>query len=125
MSSKQARQARDAEANKARRAAARGEREANKARRAAARGEREAKRAAAAPTNTTPTTESAPATPKAKGQSQATSRQSRPPEQTILVSDVAVYAPEDREGRLAIFLMICVLALLALLIIAVLTATST
>ncbi|MGI8483600.1 MAG: hypothetical protein ACR2OU_05000 [Thermomicrobiales bacterium] len=110
MSSKQVRQARDAEANKERRAAA--------------RREREAKRAATATTTTTPTTESAPATPKAttKGQLQATSRQPRPPEQAILANDVAFYALEDRDGRLAIFLMLCVLALLALLIIAVLKA---
>ncbi|MGI8403886.1 MAG: hypothetical protein ACR2OE_03810 [Thermomicrobiales bacterium] len=89
--------------------------EANKARRAAARREREAKRTAA----------NIPGPPTPKAKSQVTPRQSRPPEQAILMSDVTVFEPEDREGRLAILLMIGVLALLALLIIAVLKAAAT
>lgn len=86
--------------------------EANKARRAAARREREAKRATA----------NIPGPPTSKAK--APHRQSRPPEQAILRSDVAVFEPEDREGRLAILLMTGVLVLLALLIIAVLKAAA-
>lgn len=88
--------------------------EANKARRAAARREREAKRATA----------NIPGPPTSKVKAPAPHRQSRPPEQAILRSDVAVFEPEDREGRLAILLMTGVLVLLALLIIAVLKAAA-
>ena len=87
--------------------------EANKARRISARRERENKRAAAAAT----TKPAAAAPPKSPARAQ--SRPRRPAEPVVPVEDAIALGPEDRDGRLAIFLMLCIVALLALLIIAI------
>ncbi len=100
MNSKQSRQAREAEVNKARRAAA--------------RREREMKRAATNVAATVPGISKSPSRPAPRVQ--------QPPQRDIAISDATVYAPEDRDGLLAIGLALGSLALLALLIIAVLQA---
>lgn len=86
---------------------------ANKARRISARRERENKRAAAVAT----TKPSAAVTPKSPTRAQ--SRPKRQAEPVVPVEDAVALGPEDRDGHLAIFLMLCIVALLALLVIAI------
>ena len=83
--------------------------ETNKARRVAARRERASKRMSTA--TRPPATIPVSSVPK----------KSNPPVVTEPVNDVA-FELEDRDGRLAIFLTVCSMALMALLIIAVLKA---
>ncbi len=100
MSSKQAKQARDAEENKARRVAARQERDSKRTSNAS---------------KPIATKQSAHTLPR------SSLKKPSPPVATVPVNDVP-FEREDRDGGLAIFLTVCSMALMALLIIAVLKA---
>jgi len=83
--------------------------EANKVRRVAARRERDSKRASTATKASPPI------------QTSGALKKSSRPVTIVPVNDMAV-EPEDRDGSLAIFLTVCSMVLMALLIIAVLKA---